>query len=43
MFIEFSHDLPGQNVKLFFFYNDWYGTFWLYKAIVELICIVKFI
>ena len=24
MFIEFSRDFPGQNVKLFFFYNNWY-------------------
>ena len=29
--------------EVVFFHNSWYGTFWLYKAIVEIICIVKFV
>ena len=24
MFIKFSRDLPGQNVKLFLFYDNWF-------------------
>ena len=41
IFIKFSRNLPGHNVKLFFFIIT--GTLQLYKAIVEKISFVKFV
>ena len=41
IYIKFSRNLPGHNVKLFFFIIT--GTLQLYKAIVEKIYFVKFV
>ena len=40
IFIKFSRNLPGHNVKFFFIIT---GTLQLYKAIVEKISFVKFV
>ena len=41
IFIKFSRNLPGHNVKFVFFIIT--GTLRLYKAIVEKISFVKFV